>query len=60
MSDGSYNIPEGLIFGFPLKADAEGKISIVQDLPISDYAQGKIDLTTQELLDEKNDVVDLL
>lgn len=60
MSDGSYNVPEGLIFGFPLKADAEGKISIVQDLPISDYAQGKIDLTTQELLDEKNDVVDLL
>ena len=60
MSDGSYNVPEGLIFGFPLKADAEGKISIVQDLPISDYAQGKIDLTTQELLDEKNDVIDLL
>lgn len=60
MSDGSYNVPEGLIFGFPLKADAEGKISIVQNLPISDYAQRKIDLTTQELLDEKNDVIDLL
>ena len=60
LSDGSYNVPENLIFGFPLKADANGKVSIVQDLPISDYAQEKIDLTTQELLDEKNDVQDLL
>ena len=60
LSDGSYNVPENLIFGFPLKADANGKVSIVQDLPISDYAQEKIDLTTQELLEEKNDVKDLL
>ena len=60
MSDGSYNVPEGLIFGFPLKADSSGKVSIVPDLPISEYAQEKIDLTTQELLDEKNDVIDLL
>ena len=60
LSDGSYNVPEGLIFGFPLKADANGNVSIVQDLPISDYAQGKIDLTTQELLYEKNDIKDLL
>lgn len=60
LSDGSYNVPENLIFGFPLKADANGRVSIVQDLPISDYAQEKIDLTTQELLEEKNDVKDLL
>ena len=60
LSDGSYNVPEGLIFGFPLRADANGKVSIVQNLPISDYAQEKIDLTTQELLDEKNDIKDLL
>ena len=60
ISDGSYNVPDGLIFGFPLKTDASGKVSIVPDLPISEYAQEKIDLTTQELLDEKNDVIDLL
>ena len=60
MSDGSYNVPDGLIFGFPLKADSSGKVSIVPDLPISEYAQEKIDLTTQELLDEKNDVINLL
>ena len=60
ISDGSYNVPDGLIFGFPLKTDASGKVSIVPDLPISEYAQEKIDLTTQELLDEKNDVINLL
>ena len=60
LSDGSYDVPEGLIFGFPLKVDANGNVSIVQDLPISDYAQEKIDLTTKELLDERSDIQDLL
>ena len=60
MSDGSYNVPEGIIFGFPLRASSSGEISIVQNLPISEYAQNKIDLTTQELLDEKKDISDLL
>lgn len=60
MSDGSYNVPEGIIFGFPLRANSSGEISIVQKLPISEYAQDKINLTTQELLDEKKDISDLL
>ena len=60
MSDGSYNVPEGIIFGFPLRTNSSGEISIVQNLPISDYAQDKINLTTQELLDEKKDISDLL
>ena len=60
MSDGSYNVPVGLIFGFPLKTEASGKISIVPDLSITEYAQEKIDLTTKELIDEKNDITDLL
>ncbi len=60
MSDGSYNVPEGVIFGFPLRTNSSGEISIVQNLPISEYAQDKINLTTQELLDEKKDISDLL
>ena len=60
MSDGSYNVPEGIIFGFPLRASSSGEISIVQNLPISEYAQNKINLTTQDLLDEKKDISDLL
>ena len=60
MSDGSYNVPEGIIFGFPLRTNSSGEISIVQNLPISEYAQDKINLTTQELLDEKKDISELL
>ena len=60
MSDGSYNVPEGIIFGFPLRTNSSGEISIVQNLPISEYAQDKINLTTQELLEEKKDISDLL
>ena len=60
MSDGSYNVPEGIVFGFPLRTNSSGEISIVQNLPISEYAQDKINLTTQELLDEKKDISDLL
>ena len=60
MSDGSYNVPEGIIFGFPLRTNSSGEISIVQNLPISEYAQNKINLTTQEILDEKKDISDLL
>ena len=60
ISDGSYNVPEGIIFGFPLRANSSGEISIVQNLSISEYAQDKINLTTQELLDEKKDISDLL
>ena len=60
MSDGSYNVPEGLIFGFPLRVNAAGEVSIVQNLPISTNAQEKIDITPQELLDEKSDISELL
>ena len=60
ISDGSYGVPEGIIFGFPLRTDANGKISIVQDLPLSDYAKDKIKVTTDELLEEKGDISELL
>ncbi len=60
ISDGSYGVPEGIIFGFPLRTDTTGKISIVQDLPLSDYAKEKIKITTDELLEEKGDIRELL
>ena len=60
ISDGSYDVPEGIIFGFPIRTDANGKISIVQDLPLSDYAKEKIKITTEELLEEKGDISELL
>jgi len=51
-SDGSYGIPEGLIFSFPVSIK-DGKASIVQGFEINDFSRGKIDATQNELLDEK-------
>jgi len=59
-SDGSYGIPEDLIFGFPLTSNGQGKITIVQGIELNDFAQAKIKITTDELLSEKEAVKDLL
>ena len=58
-SDGSYGVPEGLIFGYPLRTE-NGKVGIVQDLELNDYAKAKIEITTNELLEEKEEVKDLI
>ena len=58
-SDGSYGVPEGLIFGYPLRTE-NGKVEIVQDLELNDYAKAKIEITTNELLEEKEEVKDLI
>ena len=59
-SDGSYGIPEDLIFGFPLTSNGQGKVDIVQGIELNDFAQAKIKITTDELLSEKEAVKDLL
>jgi malate dehydrogenase len=59
-SDGSYGVPEGLIFGYPLRTNSDGSIEIIQGIEINNFAQEKINVTTQELLEEKEAVKDLL
>ncbi|OOV14771.1 malate dehydrogenase [Deinococcus sp. LM3] len=54
-SDGSYGIPEGLIYGFPVKCSG-GKYEIVQGLPVSDFSRSKMDATAQELTEERDEV----
>lgn len=51
-SDGSYGIEPGVIFGYPVTC-ANGQYSIVQDIPISDFSQQRIDATNQELREER-------
>ena len=53
-SDGSYGVPEGIIFGYPLRSSNEGKIEIVQGLEINEFAKAKIEITTEELLNENS------
>lgn len=60
VSDGSYGVPEGLIYSFPLRSAGDGTYEIVQGLSLSEYAQGKLDDSTAELQEEKEAVADLL
>jgi len=58
-SDGSYGVEAGLISSFPMRQTG-GELSIVQDVPIDDFSQAKIDATVAELQEEKTLVADLL
>jgi len=58
-SDGSYNVPKDLIFSFPVTC-RRGEWNIVQNLKISQFSQKKLDITTQELQEERSDAFGLL
>ena len=58
-SDGSYGVPEGLIFSYPVTIK-DGEWSIVQGLEHNEYAKEKIAATAQELIEERDAVRDLL
>lgn len=57
---GGYDVPEGLVFGYPLRATAPGQLEIVQGIKHEPWAQAKIDATRDELLEEREAVKDLL
>lgn len=59
-SDGSYGVPEGLIFSYPCRITAPGKYEIVQGIELSEYAQSAVQRTTDELSAEREAVADLL
>ena len=52
VSDGSYGIPEGMIYGFPCTT-ANGKWERIKGLEIDDYSRGKMDFTLKELQEEQ-------
>jgi malate dehydrogenase len=58
-SDGSYGIPEGVIYSYPVTT-AGGEYSIVQGLDISAFSRGRMDASHTELLEERDGVKDLL
>ncbi len=57
-SDGSYGIPEGLIYSFPVRCSG-GKYEIVQGLDINDFSRERMDATAAELQSERDAVVGL-
>ena len=60
ITDGSYDLPEGIICGMPLMTSPEGKVEIVRDVVLSNFAKGKIKISTDELINERAAVEDLL
>jgi malate dehydrogenase len=60
VSDGSYSIPAGLIYSFPLVSKGNYHWSIVQGLLIDDDARKRLDASAAELISERDAVRDLL
>jgi malate dehydrogenase len=58
-SDGSYGIPEEIVYGFPVTC-AGGSYELVKGLEIDDWSRGKMDATLKELLEERDGVKHLL
>jgi malate dehydrogenase len=58
-SDGSYGIPEGVIYGFPVTCNG-GKYEIVQGLAVNEFSRARMAATHKELLEERDGVKDLI
>ena len=58
VSDGSYDVPEGLIYSFPVTTRG-GDWEIVQGLEIDDFSRARMQATADELIEERDAVKDL-
>lgn len=58
-SDGSYGIPEGVIFGYPCTCK-NGEYAIVQGFEINDFGRKYITATYNELCEERESIKHLL
>ena len=58
VSDGSYDVPEGLISSFPVTT-SNGDWEIVQGLDVPEFSQARIDKTVEELVGERDAVAGL-
>ena len=54
-SDGSYDVPEGIISSFPVTTSG-GSYEIVQELEIDGFSRAQIDATANELVEERDAV----
>jgi malate dehydrogenase len=58
-SDGSYGIPEGIMYSYPVTC-ADGRYSIVQGLAVDEFSRTRMEATHKELLEERDGVKELL
>lgn len=59
-ASGGYDVPEGLVFGYPLRATRRGEVEIVQGVSHGEWARAKLAATTDELLEERAAVTELV
>ena len=59
-SDGAYDVPEGLICGYPLITLADGSVEIKRDIVLSDFAKEKFQVSIDELSSEREAVQHLM
>jgi len=58
-SDGSYDIPEGVMYGYPVTIKG-GQYQVVKGIEISDFSRKRMDATLKELHEERDGVKHLL
>ncbi len=59
-SKGDYGVEAGLISSFPVRTLADGRVEVVQDVPVSAFSRAKIDATVAELREERSLVAEVL
>jgi malate dehydrogenase len=59
-SDGSYGIEKGLMASMPIRTLESGQWEVVQGVPIDAFSQGQIDVTINELKEEREAVKGLI
>ncbi len=58
-SDGSYGIPEGMVYGFPVTCK-NGRYEIVKGLDQSEFSKARMQATLKELQEERESIKQLL
>src|SRR5262245_24114816 len=58
-SDGSYGIPEGVIYGYPVTTRG-GQYQVVKGIEVSDFSRKRMEATLKELHEERDGVKHLL
>ena len=59
VSDGSYGIPQDIVYGMPCVC-TNGKYEVVKGLVIDDFSRQRMDATLKELLEERDGVAHLV
>ena len=60
VSDGSYGIPEGLVYSMPVRIQPGGDYEIVQGLEIDAFSRRAMDDTCKELVEERDTALGFL